>query len=388
MLSSIYVLSVLNTFIKSVSAFLIGVILANRLDLSEYGSLYYYIQLVNFSGVFFSLGLGQSLLFRLKKNLISSTRVYSFTLIHILVVSSIFGLILVIIKSDYIISLILAFSLYVGVNIVSFLKMRDKVGVKRNLYASIISSIFHLGAIYAFMILDRLSLIVVLLSFVFAFALKLVLVMPDVKLKMNFHYDLTEYKYSLPFFANTILLTGLLRLDIFVLNYYLPESEIAIYAVTLNIAEIALLLPSAIGSVLFPLILSSNDSGPSRKEGRMGLLLNSVFAVAIALVLFFVANDLIIFFYGESYERSSGYIFLLLPGIVALSGVYSTSNTLSALGKVKYTSIALLGGLALNIIILVLGVKTYGLAIAPLSSSIAYSLVALVLFIGLKKYKL
>lgn len=179
-------------------------------------------------------------------------------------------------------------------------------------------------------------------------------------------------KYALSIFIGNLFLTSIYRIDVFFVNGILSVYEVGIYSAAVNISELLLIIPSAIGVALFPHLTSLEVNEQTQtmcKVGRFSVVLGVVCAIFLAIV----AYPFIIIIFGSKF--SSAYIptLFLLPGLVAMTLNYSYSNYLNSIGKPFVATKIFALGLVINIILNSLFLKKTGINGAAIFSSITYT---------------
>jgi O-antigen/teichoic acid export membrane protein len=120
------------------------------------------------------------------------------------------------------------------------------------------------------------------------------------------------------------------RLDFFLVAFFLGQSGLGIYSVSVLMAEITTRLPSQLGTVLFP-AFASGQVGPGKSAA---ILRKTLFlAVVLAIVLAILSGPITIMLFGKQYSGAIPAFRCLLVGTVAWSTIYVTWNRTAASGK-------------------------------------------------------
>jgi O-antigen/teichoic acid export membrane protein len=171
--------------------------------------------------------------------------------------------------------------------------------------------------------------------------------------------------------AGNVLQTMNLRLDMLFVAGFLGASAVGVYSVAVAVAEILWLLPTAIGSVLFPTI-SGRDQAVSAataaRSCRQALLLTACGVVAVALV----SRWLLPWIFGASFAGAWYPLLVLLPGVLALSLHRVLIFALMSWGRPQEVSYAALLALAATIALDLLLIPRWGILGASAASSVAY----------------
>lgn len=162
------------------------------------------------------------------------------------------------------------------------------------------------------------------------------------------------------------------RLDMFLVNIFAGATQVGFYAVAVGLAETIWYVSSAAATVLAPRVASAE---PATSEITTGRVSRVVFAVSLlgALVLAAVAPFLIRILFGGAFSPSVLAVWLLLPGIVALSVSRVLSSYLLGRNRLRVDFVASLAGLALTLLLDLTLIPRYGFAGAAIASSVAYT---------------
>ncbi len=187
---------------------------------------------------------------------------------------------------------------------------------------------------------------------------------------------LIDYGYKV-YFKNIFEMTSL-RLDYFVIKYFLPSSFLGIYSIAVQSAEFLLYLPSAISLVLFPKIASSKNN--TNKYFQRIFLKGIVSMIVIAIISFFIYPIIIKLIFGEKYIDSIILFKILLVGIIAFAGVRMNEAFLLGIAKQKYILIASVVAGILMIVLDIIFIPIYFVTAAAVISSCVYAIYFLLLF--------
>ena len=177
--------------------------------------------------------------------------------------------------------------------------------------------------------------------------------------------------YGARIFLVPILLLILYRIDSFFLGYYVGASAVGVYSVALSFAELLLFIPESTGTILFPKLALAE---PESVNNKFSLILRvSVMLTAGMAGLFFITiKYLLPFVYGNAYLASVRLTYVLLPGLVAMSGYYLFSSYFQAIGKPGFVAITLFVILAEKILLSYLLIPRLDLLGAAIATTVAY----------------
>jgi len=386
--SSIFsILGTLSGFVISIGS---GVLIARLLGPAGKGEIYLMTQLISLIILLMSLGFSSSYIYHIKSNKISS----SVALSHALILCIFIGVILYLnyLSGYFLVKLLTLDSLsdsrisvmmaLIGMGLIatlftSILQSQDEGVAKYSIY-SIFADIFYASGLTWFVLVMNWGVNGVLLALGAQVTVRVLLVgkaiysLADLSASFNFtNITGTLFKYGIVAFIANVAMTSLFRLDIFVINRFLDANAIGLYSVAVNLGELMLLIPSAIGVALFPYLTSLSNNERAEKicfVTRMGIFLGIFCALIFGLFGQFVINLL----FGLEFSSSYASLLILLPGLIALSTVFGFTNYYSSIGRPSVNAIAFslsaLANLGLNVWL----VPAYGVAGAAASSTFVY----------------
>ena len=384
--------SIANNVISFLVSIITGMIIAKVLGPEGKGSFFLVSQIVSIGAVFFSLGVGPAILFSLKRGNLTKYESVSFSIIHTIIVVFLMVLFFVLFQ-EYVVSYlnnsisqnmlvlsIILISANILLGILGYVIMGDSEGVK---LWSIISSGGNL--LYALLLVIlvlkmELGVIGALSSLLLALIVRLIILLRVVILqglafKLVPCFKLLHiYKYGFGIFIGNLFLTSVYRIDIFFVNSILSIKDLGIYSAAVNISELILLVPSALGVALFPHL-----SGLERREqiiaigkiGRLSTLLALVSALGLALITY----PFIIIVFGAKFKASFLPTLLLLPGLACMTLNIAYSNFLSSTGKPFKSAKIFTAGILVNVGLNLLFLKPLGIEGAAIFSSISYCMI-------------
>ena len=168
------------------------------------------------------------------------------------------------------------------------------------------------------------------------------------------------------------------RADMFLVGYLTGPAALGYYAVAVGLAEKLYLVPSAVGTVLFPRIAAAEPEEARRvtpRACRHTLWLTIGFSLILALV----AQPLIHGLYGARFSFSVAPLWLLLPGIVSLAVSRLLSADLNGRGMPGVVARANAGMAVLNIALNLWWIPLWGVMGAAAATSVSYSATVILL---------
>lgn len=371
-----------------------GIIIARSLGTSGKGEVFLINQIFGFVQVIFSFGFGPAIIYLLKKKELSLRKVNYFILLYCSVLAVIF--ILVVIFFNNIINVLIGGDLSLKLMVLTFIigyinTLSGLLGYKILIHNNGIKyqSIAGLISNGAFVLLLVLTLLIfelgvdgVAYSLIGSALVRLLLyVIKKENVLVTFEkINLLEvnklFKYGFYVFVTNFFLTSVFRIDTFFLNKMVSKAQLGLYSVSVNVSELLLLIPSAIGVALFPHL-----SGLDRKEqtdtmclvGRVSFIIGFLGIVALSII----GYPFIWIVFGEDFLPAFVPFLFLLPGLMAMSVNYSYSNYFNSIGLPLVSAYIFSVGLIINVVLNLVLIPKFGISGAAISSSITYAFITI-----------
>jgi len=163
-----------------------------------------------------------------------------------------------------------------------------------------------------------------------------------------------------------------LRLDLFLVAYFLPASEVGLYSVATAASSVIMYLPVAMAVALLPRLSSANADESYALTAR-GCRFAIVWGVGCALFLGILGGVLISVVYGELFRPAATAMRILLPGTVIYGLAHITTAYYNGyVGRpfinTALAALSLLIGVALDVAL----IPRFGINGAAVASSVAY----------------
>ena len=252
---------------------------------------------------------------------------------------------------------------------------------KRNLII-LVQSISLLAFLLFFLFIERsvLSMIIAWVSATLVTTItSILLVRRLTPIGLSFHFPL--FKDSVKFGGQGYLgnVIGFLnyRLDMFIVNFFMGVTFVGYYSVAVVMAEALWYFPGAVGTMMLARTPRLNSEEANESTPR--ICRNTIFLTLLAAVLLFVfGKTLINLFFGASFLPALKPMWILLPGIVALSINKVLCNELLGRGKPLIGAVAGVVSLVINIPLNLLLIPIWGISGAAFASTVSYSVCAVV----------
>ena len=191
-------------------------------------------------------------------------------------------------------------------------------------------------------------------------------------------------KFGLKSHAHTLLTALHLRLDHFVIAWFLGPSEVAFYAIATHIAELISGIHRPASIVLYPRLASGEATrvhDMTITVCRHVLFLESLAGIALVLGSKFMIGLL----YGPAYLPAVGPLLIVLPGILMLSLFNLLVRNFMSRNKQRITIVAGIVGLVANTVLTIVLVPRLGINGAALASTASYTLTTSILLVAFRR---
>jgi len=165
------------------------------------------------------------------------------------------------------------------------------------------------------------------------------------------------------------------RFDLFVVNYFLGIASVGIYGVGAGVSQIIWQIPNALSYALYSRISSvgiSEGNAITRKIACQSMLLS----LLVALIMAPLGCFAIPFLFGEAFRPAIMAMWLLLPGVVALSYYKTLGVHFAGQGHPEYYSYGAAISAVVTLALDFLLIPRLGINGASIASSVAYTLSA------------
>jgi O-antigen/teichoic acid export membrane protein len=192
------------------------------------------------------------------------------------------------------------------------------------------------------------------------------------------------FRYSSYAFIANLLFLGFTRIDYFFIRYNCTAVDLGNYIQVSKIAQLFFILPSMISTVLFPFIASGTQPDLKHQVNKFSLKLLMLYA-GICSVAAIGGYWLFPLIYGPSFSNMYIPFLLIIPGILAISGLYPYTAYFSGENRI---SVNIKGSLVAFLFIVIADyffIPSYGIKAAALISSVGYFIYYCYVLIVFKK---
>lgn len=195
----------------------------------------------------------------------------------------------------------------------------------------------------------------------------------------------SSLRFGIDAYVANLLWALMLRLDGFLLGAMRGAERVGYYSVAVLLAELLWYFPSSLTLAMSRRMSADREEAAlalACRASRVGLWFVASGSVAIAIV----AVPVILLIYGEAFLPAARPLWILLPGVTAIAvakplSLYYTQQKGSPRVNAALSAIAVGTNLLLNL----LWIPRHGPSGAAAASTVAYSLLALLLFLRIRR---
>jgi O-antigen/teichoic acid export membrane protein/O-antigen ligase len=182
--------------------------------------------------------------------------------------------------------------------------------------------------------------------------------------------------YALRAYLPNVVQYGMLRMDVPVIQVLAGTTAVALYTVALPFAEALLLLPVAVGLVLFPQVTSGAVNRAATQRIAIAVMITTT---ALAAVIAVAAPLVVPVLYGSPYRDSVTVVWSMLPGLIIFSAARTAQTYFSGIDNLRPVVMAAVAGVTAGLIALLTLVFRFGVVGAGIADSVGYTAFAAII---------
>jgi len=373
-----------------ISAFIINILIARHFQASTSGSIYFIISVYSVAVLVSSLSLESGIIYFASKKQIPPAKLFSFSFLWSLFIGVV--ILLVMSKFAYTVSttvsgtfLIISAVSFIGGNLLmtycsGFFYANNNFMVPNVIF--VMSTVFLALAIpyNGKSLMPGIDNENYFYVYMYAYAGQGLLLALFVQMKyiktgvLNFlswqEFRLLFNYCSMAFLANIIHLL-LYRVDYFFVEKYCDPVQLGNYIQVSKLVNLFFILPTILASVVFPVTASGQKTDIIH---ILTVLSRCIFTTyfLVCMVLAVAGESFFPFVFGASFAQMYHPFLCLIPGILALSGIFTITAYFAGINKIRHNIIGSL--LALMVILAgdIIFIPRYGITAAALVSSAGY----------------
>lgn len=208
----------------------------------------------------------------------------------------------------------------------------------------------------------------------------------------NFSFSYVDFKIAVRLLSKGFLFALSLfvvqlnyKLDIIILKKLVDISEIGIYSLGVNLAEILWQIPTAMGIVILSRTATKSEDKNQKYKVAQALRVSTVIMIVISLIMVIITPYIIPLMYGDAYLGSVSVTRTLLLGVIVFTFYKILNSRLAGLGKPLITIMLFIPCLILKIACNFILVPKMGIDGAAWSSNISYMLGGILVVLAFSK---
>ena len=179
-------------------------------------------------------------------------------------------------------------------------------------------------------------------------------------------------RYGLKSYGASLLAYAVTRTDLFVIHALAGDRDTGLFSVASSLADNVYLIPTIIGSLLFPRLSAMTGLAEKRSLTRRTAAVSTLLTGGLALVLCGLARPLIVLLFGAGFAPAAPALRWLLAGAVVFPLMNATAQLLGALGNSVWYVVTWGAAFALKMLVSYYVVKHLGFAWAGLGNAFVW----------------
>jgi O-antigen/teichoic acid export membrane protein len=384
--------SFITQIIRIITGFAVSILVARVLGPEGQGHIAYLMLFFGLLASYGHLGIVNAIVYFQKRSEFSEEEVFKVNLTYILIVSTVIGITMIalryfgIIFTEYSIAIVVGGALFIFFSFINEAMRNFYIGTE-DVYLSnryiLLGFFTKLVLVIVFWIAGILTvgtyvLILVLMTGIssvflfFKFRMKFSLKWNNILLKKEFAFGIISFLIILLNYLNY-------RADQFMIEYFLDKSELGLYSIGVQLAELVFIIPVSLSSAFYAKIINIPIEDTKSINEITATTLKLAIYGCLALVLGGIfASYLIPFVYGQDFSGS-----ILAAQILFASVLFASIGKIvfpyySSQNKHRFYLISTFISFILNIIINLFLIPIFGIAGAAIASLISYAIFGLV----------
>lgn len=189
-----------------------------------------------------------------------------------------------------------------------------------------------------------------------------------------------------------IVISLLLSLDLWIVNYYLSNAESGDYFAAAAIAQVPYFVFLGISATLLPALSAELSLGNITKSENImtdSIKYFLIFSFPLALLFSLYSDNITVFIYSEDFVKAGSILTILVWGIILLSLLYLLTNVINADHRPRTSLIIVFISVLFDFFLNVVLIPQWGVIGAAVSTTVASGLGVIIAFmVVLKKFKL
>jgi O-antigen/teichoic acid export membrane protein len=176
-----------------------------------------------------------------------------------------------------------------------------------------------------------------------------------------------------------VLSFAVLRIDLLMVKYFLGAESAGYYSVASTLADYVLLLPTVVGSILFPKLSMQSEPSEKFRFAMRSTAVTGAVLLPLIVIAALAASPVIRLIFGSAFLPAATAFIWLLPGIFFLALETVSVQFLNGIGYPKIVIAAWIVATVLNVALNFWAIPTFGIVGASLVSTFTYTTVCLLI---------
>jgi O-antigen/teichoic acid export membrane protein len=191
-------------------------------------------------------------------------------------------------------------------------------------------------------------------------------------LSLSFSLFKTHIRYGLKAYVAAFFAFFVLRIDLLIIQYMLGAEQVGFYSIAVSVADLIYLIPTVIGTILFPKLSSMNNNEERWAYTRKVIWRIGWGMIFLSFLIVVFSKPLICLLYGKEFLPAVPALLWLTPGVVVLSMNTIFMNYFASTGMPWITVYSPALAALVNIVLNIQFIPVLGIVGASLASDIAY----------------
>lgn len=162
------------------------------------------------------------------------------------------------------------------------------------------------------------------------------------------------------------------RLDVFIINMYLPVAQVGIYSNAVALGETIWQVSGSVATVVFPMTTNSENKLEMKEFINKTTRITFYIVLTCSIILVAISKPFILFVFGPEFVGSADALVYLIPGISVFSISKILANYIAGIGLVEKNIISSVISGAITVTLDLILIPRAGIVGAALASSISY----------------
>ena len=374
--------------------FFTSILIARGLGTENQGQLSYYVLIFGIIASYGNLGITSSTSYFLKKTEYNNEQIINNNISVLLILSIVYAIGVIIFKNyiftSYIYLLAIIWISYAIIllfnNFLTTIYMSDENIYIYNKFFTICYILKGIVIIVLFLI-NKLSILNISILYLALEIMKIILLLRGLKLKYRFEINkkilFEELKYGIPLYLAGLFIYLNYRADQLMVRNALGNSQLGIYSISVQLAELAFIFPTSIASAFEGRLYSCEEK--DKKKIAAQIIRITIYITLIICIIGVFCRPLITILYGEEYAGAATAMTILLIGIVFASIGKVSPAYFYTRGKPTIHLIVAAIVLLINVVLNLIFIPSIGINGAALASTISYIFYGVIYIIMFKR---